>query len=261
MAVPANRNTPFFANFPIAEYDNKKATNIFVRLAFSQRIIDNIDYFDLYDIEDGDTPDMLSYRIYNDTGLGWIIMLANKIVDPQFDWYMTDKQFDDWIKSKYGSIEYAQTHTHHFEKVVVRNNITTGKTEEDRFVVNNDRLTQNRLLEPHEYYTPWNLYDLTADTIKREADDSTFVSDVNSFDYAALERTQAVFVYDINGQTIHEQAHGEEISIYDYEKRINENRRTIRIPHLTYVTQILNELSKLGQTNRPTEYSYIRRFG
>jgi hypothetical protein len=54
-------------------------------------------------------PDQFSYRYYKDPYQSWLIYLANKIVDPYYEWYLSDTEFIDYIEKKYGSLYTAQT--------------------------------------------------------------------------------------------------------------------------------------------------------
>ena len=37
--------------------------------------------FDYYDVKDGETPEMIAYKYYDDVELHWTIFLVNNIVD------------------------------------------------------------------------------------------------------------------------------------------------------------------------------------
>jgi len=62
-----------------------------------------------YDIGEGERPDNIADRYYNDEYMGWILHLTNKIVDPYYDWYIDQTTFKDFIVKKYGSYVNAVT--------------------------------------------------------------------------------------------------------------------------------------------------------
>lgn len=133
----------FYGSFPKIKYDINKSqypkyeevTDIFFRLGVLQDALNNISAYTVYDIEDGDTPELLAEKFYGDAGAGWIILLANNIVDGQFDWPLDYKSFEQFIIEKYGSVPTAQITEHHYEKVVTRRNTRTGIINETRFIV------------------------------------------------------------------------------------------------------------------------------
>lgn len=88
-------------------------TDIFRRVKIIDQIRNNLSYFDEYDIRDGDTPEILADKLYGDTSLHWIILLVNEIIDPRFDWPVSQYTLGEYCKNKYGEANiYA---THHFE--------------------------------------------------------------------------------------------------------------------------------------------------
>ena len=112
--------TPYFGNFPKINYSitgDKKVTesavNIFKRYAILRNVLSNSGSYVLYEVDDKDTPEILAEKVYKDAGAGWIILYANQIIDPQFDWPLSDRNFKNYIIEKYGSIANAQTTYHH----------------------------------------------------------------------------------------------------------------------------------------------------
>lgn len=230
----------FFNKFPKVEYDFEHTlvsghtvtmTNIFFRIGFIQKALENTTSYYTLSIEDGDTPEILADKIYNDSGAGWMIILVNKIADPQFDWPMSYDAFDKYLTDKYGSIEAAKTSIHHHEMVMTRVLQPDGTTTEFRYIVDKEKLTDNNLNVPHNYY------------------------EIHGSDPGSLANVQEVNTYTIDGKTVVETIHGEAISNYDYEVKQNDGRRVIKVIKKEYYAQIQNEYDKL--TNFKS--SYIRR--
>jgi hypothetical protein len=226
--------SPFFNNFPKIAYDIQGkqlsnydiATNIFFRIHVMRSILDNISVYYEHIIRDYDTPEILAEKVYNDSGAHWIILMANQIVDPQYDWPLNDRNFNKYITKKYGSIANAKTQIHHYEKVITRTEELTGVVTETRFVINKSKLTSNTPDVPYDYYDN-------------------------------LPETQEVNTYNLeNNRTITEIIRRDAISCYDYEQQVNEKRRTIRIIKPEYYPQIMDEMRKLTKVN---EAPYIRK--
>ena len=118
----------FFQNFPTFPYDiegtrpNKYrlATDIFCRVKMLDSIKNQTLVYYYYDIQEGDTPEIIAGKYYDNPNRHWIVLLANDIIDPIYDWPLTYQNFINYVKGKYGSIENAQTTVHHYEKIITK---------------------------------------------------------------------------------------------------------------------------------------------
>lgn len=263
------KNSPFFASFPKISYDinnvlaltagpHETLTDVFFRIGIIKNILNDISSYYVYEVLDSDTPEILAEKVYSDSGVGWIIIYANKIVDPLFDWPLNYDAFRKMIIDKYGSIEGAQTTTHHCEKVIRRYNTFYDVTTESRFVIDNIRLTETPPSVPYSYYTPY------TSTTFRTADSSFFTADdyeipyltadlnyddmVNVSKTGSMAHTNEVNTYEIDGKTVVETISGEAVSNYDYELRTNDAKRLIKIIKSEYYPQIMNEFRNLTGT-------------
>jgi len=114
----------YFTPFPVKDYKAPgskiftKATDISKRFVLTDFIFNNDIIFDEYYVTDGERPDTIAYDYYDSANLDWIILLTNEIKDPYFQWVLTNEQFDAYLRQKYGSVEYALSTTHHYEKIV-----------------------------------------------------------------------------------------------------------------------------------------------
>jgi len=115
----------YFTNFPKIRYNFREkgkeyvtVTDITKRVRLKQQMLSNISSSFVYRIENGERPDMLSYRIYGSVDYTWLILLMNDIIDPYYDWPLTDDNFNSYIKQKYGSILSARNTIHHYEMII-----------------------------------------------------------------------------------------------------------------------------------------------
>jgi hypothetical protein len=106
----------YFSRFPVIEYgdDQLKCVNIAKNIALNPNLAGRPVLFYPYEIQHNMRPDVVSYGYYNDSYLEWLIFLANGILDPYYDWYLSDEDFIEFIKKKYGSIEEAQQKVRHY---------------------------------------------------------------------------------------------------------------------------------------------------
>jgi hypothetical protein len=124
----------YFSSFNTVEYDLKKndkpvvLTNITNRYKIKKLLQDKgVVFYDYY-VKDSDRPDIIAQKFYGDGSLDWIIFLTNDIVDPYYDWPMTNDNFNNFIKSKYGSLSAAQGTVHHYEQILRASSIHTDGT-------------------------------------------------------------------------------------------------------------------------------------
>lgn len=254
-------HSPYFDLFPTIEYDIDRTRgsspqtvpNIFFRLRFLREVLNQTSSYLMYRLEEGDTPEILAEKIYNDSGAGWMILYANKIMDPQFDWPLTDSEFDAYIIAKYGSIEKAQTAIHSAQKIVTVENLSDSTTHTQTYDLCVKRLTDNRPDVPFDYWVwqeqltlgPDNgVLQVTGDSIKYFADsqltDLTADLDLVIFDNS-LARQSYSRQYSIDLDVFVETTTAKLISVYDHEMELNENKKFIRVIKSMYYDRIMNE--------------------
>lgn len=263
MAVTTH--TPFFASFPKVGYDINRAqfptyegvTNIFFRLAVLKSVLNNTSSYYVYEIDGNDTPEIVAEKVYGDSGAGWMVIYANQIVDPQFDWVLSDDAFNKYVIKKYGSVATAQTTIHHYEKVV--ETTVNGYTSTAIYQIDRTRLTLNQLDVPDSTYNDY-IDDFTVDTTEYSADSTEITADTEIYTESSVigslntQINKTFNTYELNDQTIHEVSYARAISNYDYEADINDTRRQIKVIKKIYYDRIMQEFRNLTGQNP----SYIR---
>jgi len=104
-----------FKYFPQIEYDGRTAVNVLARAKVREMVLSNAVTYYMHVLNDGDRPDIVAHKYYGSSNHTWIVLYANNVKDPIFDWLLPYDQFLDYIGSKYGSVEYAQQNIHHYE--------------------------------------------------------------------------------------------------------------------------------------------------
>ena len=156
----------YFANFPLIVYDSvgdgnfKIVTNLLKRVALRAKVRTNTLLYDTYDVKEGETPEMIADKLYDDPELHWVILFVNNITDRYHQWPMNFGQFNTFIADKYSNIDAV----HHYEisqtsgdtsvKIDIGTD-TTGYSEADLTTITNrefeeerqDTLRQIRLLD------------------------------------------------------------------------------------------------------------------
>lgn len=97
----------YFSKFPKIYYsfDGYKSllnvTNITSRFALENKLKDNTSVYYMYEVKDGDTPEIIAHKIYGSVERHWLILAMNDIVDPLFDWPMSYDTLIRFIDEKY----------------------------------------------------------------------------------------------------------------------------------------------------------------
>lgn len=95
----------------VNQYSILKDVTINVR--FVKEFLANITLYDLYDIVDGETPEIISEKFYGTPMYHWIIMVANERYDYINDFPLPYDQLFSYIKDKYG--EDHMYDIHHYQ--------------------------------------------------------------------------------------------------------------------------------------------------
>ena len=125
----------YFTNFPRVEYNppvprstgsgnamrSKEeliATDISKRLLIKQLTGDPTLIYYEYEVRDGERPDIIAEKLYGDSRVDWVILMYNQIVDPYFQWVLSIRDFESYLRQKYGSISVAQATVNRYEKLI-----------------------------------------------------------------------------------------------------------------------------------------------
>ena len=107
----------YFDNFPTIPYDSegngkfKDVKNLLRRVGIRAKIKSNTMLFDTYDVKNGESPESIAFKLYNDSELHWVIMMINNITDRYHDWPMSEAQFLQFVNDKYSNVDAI----HHYE--------------------------------------------------------------------------------------------------------------------------------------------------
>jgi len=203
----------YFNFFPQTLYtlDSKNVdvvNNITSRFNFEENFKENSAVAYEYDIKDGDTPEIIAKKYYDDSERHWIVLLFNGIIDPQFDWPM---QYDTLIKfmnEKYKEFSgaqlgsnWAKSQIHAYYKIQKRTILSTNTITIDKF----------------------------------EVDANTYNVFVNSTNTITLPDSQSLKI-EISKETQ---------SYYDYEIELNDSKRKIKLLKPEFVRNVEQEFRRV----------------
>ena len=145
----------YFSHLPTIQYNsggvsskvktNIPVTDITKRFKITQLLNGAEAYYYDYEIQSGDRPDTIAYKLYGSAKLDWIVLIVNEIHDRYFEWALTDAEFVEFIIKQYGSVGNAQSTVHHYEQIIqAKQTLSDGTIVQER-TVNVDETTYNSL--------------------------------------------------------------------------------------------------------------------
>ena len=237
----------YFNYFPAIVYSLDNGTSqqlvqdLFRRVTLSEEARNNMVLYEEYHVSDGDSPEIVADRWYNNPELGWVILMTNEILDPRFGWPMTWYQLERHIERKYPSNLYLNANVSvNFnvgESVVQQSNGSSArilaKIGNRLSVINvNGSFTNGANIAGNVsgYYT-------------------NLVSSGNVFDNTPEQI--AYFAYTGNGTIVDATTYNnsnrqdlEAVTNRENEIRINDRKRLIRILKPDFVTAVVAEFKR-----------------
>jgi Base plate wedge protein 53 len=119
-------------------------TNLMARASIIGSLLNNRILYYQYDIQDGDTPEIVADKYYGDSYNYWIVLFSNQILDPQWDWPLSSSVFPKYITDKYTEFD-PYSNNHHYEKNVTQYDSETQTTTKTTYIIDEDTYnsTQN----------------------------------------------------------------------------------------------------------------------
>ncbi len=134
----------YFKNFPLLNYkfqldqkNSKAARNILIGAkiieAFDSDKTKNI--FVDYLIRDGERPEHIAERVYGRPDLHWILLMSNGIVNPYFDWPLSQNELQAYLAETYPGIALFFDCTQGNTGFYIKNSNTQLSISNSNFVV------------------------------------------------------------------------------------------------------------------------------
>ena len=175
----------YFNSFPNIQYDINKTNsfksvqNVLVRFQFKNFPLYKDKSTNFYDhiVEEGERPDHIADRYYDDPTLSWVVLFVNNIVDPLYDWPLDYVEFTNYVRDKYkyqgslvnqGGIEWAQQNIHHYEWVYQQQNVLFDGTKVEKKFHIIDESTYNSKLPSERRAVSYHTYDSELNEDKRK---------------------------------------------------------------------------------------------
>jgi len=204
----------YFNSFPLvvaSDYKNNAIllTNLMARVDIIPSLLKNPLLFYSYDLKDSDRPDILAHKYYDDSDKYWMVLYANQIMDPLYDWPLNSQQFDAYLTNKYseaaGGDAFVLTYT-------------TSTVQEYRKIIT------------------------TYDSTSLETTTKTVVVDLTTYNSITAASTTKTFS---SGASVTRTISKSAVSIYDYEIELNEAKQNIKLINSAYSNQLEKDLKTL----------------
>ncbi len=154
----------YFNTLPKIVYINEQGissiyTNLMARASIIPSVFKNPLIYYQYDLQEGDTPEIVAYKYYGDSYRYWIVLFANQIMDPQWEWPLNYNTFNAYVKDKYGyneslgtwSVLNPYSTTYQWQKIITQYDASTQTTTVNTVVI--DELAYNNLVESTNSYS------------------------------------------------------------------------------------------------------------
>ena len=116
----------YFKNIPYIAYDVagtgefRSAIDIFQRTRIKEFFQNGALVYVAYSVKDNETPEVIAHKYYGWIGFHWLVLFANNMFDPYYDWPLSQWNFEQTIIKRYTTLttngmEYAQRNVHHYE--------------------------------------------------------------------------------------------------------------------------------------------------
>ena len=117
------RNVPDFdyvSRLPGAKIsDYNKVKNFFKRGFIREDIFQELSFFTKYKIIGDDRPDNVAWNFYQESGLDWLVLTCNNIINIQTEWPLRQTDFDRFLLDKYETYEKLNE-IHHYETIEIK---------------------------------------------------------------------------------------------------------------------------------------------
>lgn len=97
----------YFNKLGIITYDDQLVNNIISSVRFKDIVLKTQAAFYPYTIKEGERADIIAANYYDDARYTWLVYLSNKIMDPYYEWPLSQYDLEKYLIKKYGTVAEA----------------------------------------------------------------------------------------------------------------------------------------------------------
>lgn len=198
-------------------------TNLLQRSAFLKEVAENTAIAYEYQLSDGDTPETIAHKLYGDSNRHWIILLFNKLINPQYEFPLAGAALDKYVTNKYDiTLSEALSYVRVTRKVIQKT------------------LSQYGVVK----YRTTEKYDMSSTQADFDTGATSELPEVSiGVPYPVVSESFEQTFDD--GTTLTQTVTLEALSYYEYEVEQNEAKRTIKLLDVSYISRVEDEFMKL----------------
>ena len=224
----------YFSKFPkklytfdFANETAKVATDILSRVRFNSSIVTNASVFYKYQLQDGDTPEIVAFKEYGDSTLHWVICMINDLKDPLFDFPLTNIALENKILKQYefANISLAYSTIHHYELEVEDTLVEVGGAT---------TVTKNTSIVTLQQYN------YTSNTLSTKLPNTPVLNTFPIIFRANNSNSNSAITSYLTKKSTYKPVY-----VFDHEFEENEKKRQIKILRREYIQPLKNELGTL----------------
>ena len=210
----------YFKSFPTLGYEFPDGVvrdfkDLSIRPNLVDRYFEEVSALQEYELEDGDTPEIVAYKVYGNVNYHWIVLLSSQRFNIFTEWNKSTSQFNEYLYEKYSTGYDSEGKP----VDLTRSEITellefTGSTTNGFYGLTDS----GAVMKPHHF--------IDEDKIEYSWDTAQGTN-IDSFGRSVILPTLSP------------------VSIYQYEFEENEMSKTILIPKPSTANKINNELKKI----------------
>lgn len=228
-------------------------TNVRIR----KEVLSNVTIYDEYDVQDGETPDIIAARYYGSSKYHWVILLANEMYDYLRDFPMSTQALDEYIDEKYNRFDSTSwSYVGHTVTATIPNHGISYSEGEYITVVDAYVSVGGNTIIASGLDTAMTVTSVTPDTVVFWTDGALTGTPVGGLTLYTHDRQFGIHHYEIDGFVVNaDDAHSSlqnpdltgavEVTNYDYETAVNDAKRRIKLITPDVVSQITRELGDL----------------
>lgn len=215
----------YFRELPDLEYpsplldrtsslDYVTVKNLFQRIKIREDLQNNLTAFDKYQIKDGMRPEQVAEELYDSENLDWVVLISAGITNIRDQWPLSNKDIYTYAESIYGN---SLNDVHHYETIEV-------KDSSGRIILPKGKIVNINFKSP-----------------KPKTDTEPNRSYVEFYD---VNKKQIVKIYNITN----------DITNYEYETILNDEKRGIYVLKKQYLQQFLTDIRSLMIYSKSSQY-------
>ena len=94
----------YFSYFPKGVHTEQRVTDITRRVDFRKTAFADPYAFQPYQIKGDDRAEDIALYYYGDVAFTWLVWMSNRVIDPYYEWPMSNENFDRYFIKKYTTL-------------------------------------------------------------------------------------------------------------------------------------------------------------